>query len=127
MSLDLNFDEKTKYALNAIDTAKKNLVTVDSWLMAIREAISEESYENAIIGCGKSRLKLSQSMQLIDKISVIASNENRESVIAGYSPRETTLGSRQDISKCDNDVDLIKSVVRGKVGVRGIAESFTKP
>jgi hypothetical protein len=117
-SLDLGiFSDKLRFALNAVDEDKKNLVSADGLLSSIREGISQESFDIVIKKSAECRMLLSRCMQVLDKISIIASNELRDSVIGGYQPRETMLGgqNRKDITKSNSAEDLVDRVLSGEI------------
>ena len=117
------FSDKLRYALNAVDEDKKNLVSADGLLSSIREGISQENFDDMIKKSAQCRMLLSKCMQMLDKISIIASNELRDSIIGGYQPRETTLGGQnRDIAKSASSDGLISKILEDKHNVRKVME-----
>lgn len=63
----------------------------------------------------RSRMKLVQSCQKLDKLAVRAINEERVNTLS-FNYRENTLGGRdRDVTKSSSGDDLIGKILRGEV------------
>ena len=109
------FNEKIRLAFDTIDGLKRDLVTVDRWLSSIRDSLSQEDFETVIERSSEARMLIGKCARELDKISVVASNQFRDNVIAGFQPRETMLGNgSRDIAKSDSE-NLIGDILKGRV------------
>lgn len=118
------FDEKVRTAIYNIDDIKKIMVDTDGLLTRAKDSLSQEDFESVIQYCGRCRLLLSQCGQILDKVSVVASNQARELVIGGFQPRENTLGNT-DIRKNDSE-NVISDILGGKIkNVKQLAQRLS--
>jgi hypothetical protein len=112
--------ERNADLLSTIEAVKKNLVEVNQWLNNLKSAMENGEWKEARLGSGRCRMRLSESIQKIDRLSVNISNSERVESI-GYQPK--TLGGR-DYAKSDSGDNLIQNILRGNISARKALEGL---